>query len=431
MKLYLLETVVGWIFYNEKGDILLKELFGLDIDKYAEILIKIDQKSTSTLEDLTNVGKKLDNLDTDEIFTENKKTQLVLHQVTDKKITMLLYDPVFKQLRAEFLDKLNDINPNLSPIDLKKYAKLIAEKISKIGVKKNSERNDVHIIFINETLEDTIKFINLYASRLREWYGVHFPELTDNLIKDIKLYAEIVNRLGVRENLTSQNLQDLFKINTEYADEIEKRSAESMGGEIDESQLKVIQNLSTEILRLIEFREQNENELESILKSITPNLYAVLGAQLTGKLICRAGSLKILSRMPSSTIQVLGAEKAMFRSNDNTPKHGIIYLWPNIRGAKLWQRGKISRLLAGKISICAKVDFFKGNFCGDKILEELEKKIAVIEKKFPNPPNKKNITEKNDQMEFIHRKKDKARMKRKQLSKSKYKTGIKGTRRHS
>ena len=296
------------------------------------------------------------------------------------------------------------------------FSKQLAEFISRKQIQKHGEQADVHIKLINETFEDTLKIINIFGSRLREWYGVHFPELTDSLISDGKLFAGIVNKLGLRKNINSQILQEYFNIGANYADEIEERKQNSMGSNLTNEQLNTIQNLSQKILSLIEFKENLENDLDNLLTSVAPNLKAIIGAQLTGKLISRAGSLKRLSKMPSSTIQVLGAEKALFRSlnkKNESPKHGIIFTWSHIRGAKLWQRGKISRLLAGKISICSKVDYFKGDFIGDKISALLEKKIEDIKIKFPEPPKRKNTDTK-----------DTARKKRKQLSKSKYKKGI-------
>ncbi|MBD3350548.1 MAG: C/D box methylation guide ribonucleoprotein complex aNOP56 subunit, partial [Candidatus Lokiarchaeota archaeon] len=124
----------------------------------------------------------------------------------------------------------------------------------------------------------------------------------------------------------------------------------------------------------------------------------LIGSQLAGKIITMAGGLRDLALMPSSTIQVLGAEKALFRSlrkNADSPKHGIIYTWPEIRGAQYWQRGKISRLLAGKISICSKVDYFKGDYIGDTILKEVKEKIEQIKESFPKPPKKKKRSRKS------------------------------------
>jgi nucleolar protein 56 len=103
--------------------------------------------------------------------------------------------------------------------------------------------------------------------------------------------------------------------------------------------------------------------------------------------------LERLASLPSSTIQLLGAEKAMFRhlrSGKNPPKHGVIYQYPDLRKAPYWQRGNIARALAGKVLIAAKVDQYKGEFCGDRLNEELKARIADIKRRYPDPPKKKD-----------------------------------------
>jgi nucleolar protein 56 len=110
---------------------------------------------------------------------------------------------------------------------------------------------------------------------------------------------------------------------------------------------------------------------------------------LTARLISIAGSLDRLAKMPSSTIQVLGAEKALFRSlktGSRPPKHGIIFQYQPLHSAPRWQRGKISRTLASKLSIAVRIDAFRGEFIGDKLKESIEKRIREIQEKYPSPP---------------------------------------------
>jgi len=95
--------------------------------------------------------------------------------------------------------------------------------------------------------------------------------------------------------------------------------------------------------------------------------------------------------MPASTIQVLGAEKALFRSlktGSRPPKHGIIFQHPYLHDAKKWQRGKIARAMAGKIAIAARADLFGGRFIGDELRAELEKRVEEIKEKYAEPPVK-------------------------------------------
>ncbi|MCP4764304.1 MAG: hypothetical protein GY870_21195 [archaeon] len=429
MKSYLLETSIGYYIFDDKGNLLSKINFLKDSEEFGKIILKISQLEVPT--GLEEFGNQLNNLNVKEIITENKEMRDILSKITDKPVSSSIYDPIFKKLRSNFPKLLEQISSELTEETLITHTKLIAEKVTKEGVKESSEQDDVHIKHIIESFEDTVKFINVYSVRLREWYGVHFPELTDNLVSDSKLYALIVDKLGKKENITTENLQNELAVREEYANEIGRRVSNSMGSDIDDQILNSIQNLSKQIINLFELKNQLEKDLDFLLKPSAPNLQKILGSQLAGKLITHAGGLRSLALMPSSTIQVLGAEKALFRSlktNKDSPKHGIIFTWPNIRGAKYWHRGKISRLLAGKIAIASKIDFFKGEFIGDKILAELEQKIAEIKERFPKPPEKVEEPEDIKRMEasdYSRMKKNDARGKRKNLSKSKYKTGAK------
>ncbi|MCL1978773.1 MAG: ribosomal biogenesis protein, partial [Methanomassiliicoccaceae archaeon] len=105
-----------------------------------------------------------------------------------------------------------------------------------------------------------------------------------------------------------------------------------------------------------------------------------------------AGGLGRLSTLPSSTVQLLGAEKAMFRhlrSGKRPPKHGVIYQHPDVHRSPYWQRGKIARALAGKVLIAAKIDANKGEFRGDALKEDFETRVEDIRKRYPEAPKKK------------------------------------------
>jgi nucleolar protein 56 len=163
-----------------------------------------------------------------------------------------------------------------------------------------------------------------------------------------------------------------------------------MGADIN---LNIIKNYANQILSLDEFRQELEEYLDSLMEQVAPNLNALVGGLVGAKLIAKAGSLKDLAYMPASRVQLLGAEKALYRflkTGEKRPKHGLIFQWNLIRGSKAYNRGKISRVVSGKIGIATKVDFFKGEFIGDTLAREIEEKIKEIEKKYPKPPIKKS-----------------------------------------
>ena len=146
------------------------------------------------------------------------------------------------------------------------------------------------------------------------------------------------------------------------------------------------------ICGLFDERDRIEEYIEGIVSETCPNMCALLGGPLAARLISMSGGLERLTTLPSSTVQLLGAEKAMFRhlrSGKRPPKHGVLYQHPAVHRAPYWLRGKIARTLAGKTLIAAKVDFFKGEYCGDALVEEFEKRVEDVSRRYPDPPKKK------------------------------------------
>jgi len=159
-----------------------------------------------------------------------------------------------------------------------------------------------------------------------------------------------------------------------------------MGADID---LTIIREYAKQVLSLDKYRIELESYLEDLMEQFAPNLTTIVGSLISAKLISKAGNLKKLAYMPASRIQLLGAEKALYRflkTGEKQPKHGLIFQWNLIRGSKPWNRGKISRLISGKIGIAAKVDYFGGEFVADSISKEIEEKIKEIDIKYPKPP---------------------------------------------
>ena len=162
-----------------------------------------------------------------------------------------------------------------------------------------------------------------------------------------------------------------------------------MGAQLGEADLVVLQSFCELMLDLYKFRTKSEGYVEDVLKEIAPNMTAVVGSALSARLISIAGSLDHLAKMPASTLQVLGAEKALFRSlktGARPPKHGVIFQHTAIHQAPRWQRGKIARALSGKLSIAARVDAFSGDFIGQKLRDEVDKKVNEIKERYKTAP---------------------------------------------
>ena len=184
----------------------------------------------------------------------------------------------------------------------------------------------------------------------------------------------------------------------------------SRGGDITEKNLSIVQTLAKQILDLFELRKTIEEHIEEKMKEEAPNISAVLGTAVGARILAHAGSLKRLASIPASTIQVLGAEKALFRSlktGSNPPKHGILFQHASVHAAPKWQRGKIARAVAGKAAIAARVDVYKGGL-NQTLLEKLNIRMQEIETKYKEPVKRESKSEPQ-----IKRKKSRRFIKRK------------------
>ena len=288
------------------------------------------------------------------------------------------------------------INANLATDENDAMQKLrdFAIQLSSSKITEVSGSPDLHVIQSINTLDDTDKIINGISSRLREWYGLHFPEL-DNIIDSVNGYAQIV-LAGKRENMSD----DVF-VNAGFPDsKIQMLSVvkeKSRGGDITEENLLMVQALAKNILELFDMRKNLEAQIDAQMEEIAPNITAVLGTTVGARILAKAGSLVKLSKMPASTIQVLGAEKALFRAlktGSNPPKHGLLFQHAVVHAAPRWQRGKIARAIAAKAAIAARVDVH-GAGLNNTLLEKLNIRVKEIEEKYEKPvkkPQQRNIS---------------------------------------
>ncbi|MCX8200325.1 MAG: hypothetical protein N3G76_02555 [Candidatus Micrarchaeota archaeon] len=222
---------------------------------------------------------------------------------------------------------------------------------------------------------DTIDAVlNEMFESVRNWYQIYFPELPDT--EDRKVYLEVVEKY-VKEQPETERLL------SEKAAKLLPRK-ESMGSRIPIEDLRALQEYARRLRGMYEVRDYLNDYVEKTVQKIAPNLSYLVGSTLATKLIVGAKGLKRLAVLPASSIQVMGAEKALFMhllKHTKPPKHGIIFLHPAMRGIKKADRGKVARLLAAKISIAAKADTYTHNFIAPKLKEDLDKKIAEIIRK--------------------------------------------------
>ena len=232
-------------------------------------------------------------------------------------------------------------------------------------------------------LDDLDKELNNYAMRLREWYGWHFPEV-GKILPDNLTYAKVVLKMGMRTN--AKNIEFGTDLLTPEDEAHIKEAAEiSMGSEISSEDELNIRELCNQIIFLTEYRQTLTEYLRTRMMTIAPNLTTMVGELVAARLISHAGSLISLAKMPGSTIQIFGAEKALFRAlktKSQTPKYGLIYHASIVGQANPKIKGKISRSLASKCALCIRVDALGENTEGEigkKSKKILESRIAALE----------------------------------------------------
>jgi nucleolar protein 56 len=274
--------------------------------------------------------------------------------------------------------------------ELRELTHRVSMELTKMRVKRAVEKRDLVVAQAIETLDDLDKTVNLFMSRIREWYGLHFPEL-GRLIDKHETYARLVADLGQRENFTVENLLKKGLPKTR-AEKIAEAALKSMGADLTETDLGQIRAICKNTLELYKARQGLEGYLDKAMEEVAPNIQALVGSLLGARLIALSGGLKNLAKMPASTIQVLGAEKALFRAlktGTRPPKHGIIFQHALIHDAKRWQRGKLARALAGKLAIAARIDAFSGKYMGDSLKADLDSRTEEVKEKYEKPPVEK------------------------------------------
>jgi len=215
--------------------------------------------------------------------------------------------------------------------------------------------------------------LNGLSSRVREWYGLHYPELS-RIIRDHESYLRFITEIGDRASVTQEKL-DALGLQRREAAGIIKGAEGSMGAPLQGSELAEAQRLAQQVLSLYEYRGKLTEYISGLALETAPNVSALAGPTLAAKLIEKAGGIKRMAMMPSSTLQILGAEKALFRAmktNAKPPKHGLIFQHPYVNAAPRGLRGLRARHLAAKLSIAARADAFSGNFIADQLKKDLD-----------------------------------------------------------
>lgn len=283
----------------------------------------------------------------------------------------------------------------------------LGHSYSRGKVKFNPARSDNMIIQSIALLDQMDKDLNTFAMRVREWYSWHFPELKE-LVKDNYMFARCAAFIQDKktlfsssaknddddgsggdgdEEMTEDKLPGLVEIvgDEEMANSIVAAAKTSMGMDCSAVDMINIINFTQRMVKLAEFRKQLALYLTDKMAIVAPNLSTLIGDTVAARLISKAGSLTNLAKAPASTVQILGAEKALFRAlktKGNTPKYGLIYHSTFIGRAAAKNKGRISRYLANKCSIATRIDSFSDEptkIYGEKLREQVEERLKFYE----------------------------------------------------
>lgn len=362
MKAYIAKSVLGVFAFDEEDKLIDNIPFTRDPE---EVACKLAESENTLIPEEEEMIKRLKDYET---FIE-KETPI-------KGLTIKNPNPGGELLRSNLKDYATDLG--FQDKELKKFSHQVNILLSKKKIKAEHREKDKLLAQAIEALDDTDESLNLLSERIREWYSIHFPEMT-NAVEDNEKYTELIREFGRRNS---------------YTDELSNLAKDSMGADLGADDLAILRGFAEKIDGLFKFRSELERYIDTSMEDIAPNLRAVIGPTLGARLISITGGLKDLARMPASRIQVLGANKALFahlKKRASPPKHGVIFQHGSISMSPWWQRGKISRALAGKTAIAARVDAYGGGFVGDTLKESFLKRLDEIKKSYPTAPKKMRI----------------------------------------
>jgi len=242
------------------------------------------------------------------------------------------------------------------------------------------ERSLIHAVNAVEELDASF---NLLFERTREWYHAVFPEL-ERTVNEPETFLRLVFEIGSKKNFSKEKMESIVK-NSELQQKIVKAASQSVGS-TEEQSVPEIQVLALNALNLKEQRKLLEGFLESEMKKQAPNFTQLATPLLGARLLSKAGSFKRLAEMPASTLQLLGAEKALFRhlkSKRKTPapKYGFLYGHSLVKQLPPQSKGAMARTLASKLGIALKADVFGKTPIADRLNKQLQARFEQLKQK--------------------------------------------------
>ena len=377
MKVIIITTSFGFIALNEEYDVVSSKIL-IDGNTCHIKTINKNRLSNMEIEFIDELS-----LDYDEIVIETNKS-LNSYNTLDSfdKITVEKSNGIGRHVRDKLYDIISEIT-DISKEELLEITHNSYQEITKDKIRESVKTNDVMIVESIHAIEDLDESTGRLIERLRQWCMPYLPEL--DKIRNHQLYTKIIAMETTRENIKDSPLLEGTGIIL----------SEDYDIQMDDNDLEKIKSFANGLNSLYESKNTLEEYIQEKVHEVAPNLYDVAGASLAAKLIAHCNGLENLAKLPSSTVQIIGAEKAVFRhlkTGEKPPKHGLIFQHPSIRGSNWWHRGKLARAVAGKITIAARRDAFTGEY-SPELKEQLDERVEKIKKDnpFPERRNKKSV----------------------------------------
>lgn len=373
--LVLFETPAGHALFKVQDDAAIRSASNNDFESETVIKSLVKLKSFSRFSDTTMAlaaaTALVEGKPSKELRKFLKKQVAASDQlaVADSKLAAAIKDKTGLQcvFSSEITDLMRGIRSNLDTLlegedmavsGASRSAMVLglAHSLSRYKLKFSPDKVDTMIVQAISLLDELDKEINTYAMRLREWYGWHFPEM-GKVVSENAAYARAVDKMGVRSKAAVCDFSSILSAEAEA--ELKQAALISMGTEISEEDVLNIRSLCEQVISLTDYRSTLYEYLKNRMVAIAPNLTAMVGELVGARLIAHAGSLLNLAKLPASTVQILGAEKALFRAlktKHATPKYGLIFHASVVGQASSKHKGKISRSLAAKTALSVRVD---------------------------------------------------------------------------
>jgi len=400
--LVLFETPAGYALFklNNEGALQKQENvfqhFASVEEAQKTVSLKAFHKFDNTTEALSaatalvegKLGKNLKNFLRESVVTKKLQDTLLVAEsklgaeIKEKLGIQCLHSAVVDELMRGIRQHRDNLITGLNDADMNAMVLGLSHSLSRYKIKFSPDKVDVMIVQAIALLDDLDKELNTYAMRVKEWYGWHFPEMT-KILSDNIVYAKVVLLMGMRAKAGETDFSGLLP--EELESELKEAAILSMGTEISEEDLLNIRSLCHQVVDIHEYRDQLYDYLKNRMQAIAPNLSIMVGELVGARLIAHAGSLLSLAKYPASTVQILGAEKALFRAlktKHETPKYGLIYHASLVGQATPKNKGKVSRMVAAKTALATRVDALGENVSTEIGLEgrsKVEARMRSIE----------------------------------------------------